>query len=368
MIAVVLMLALAVTTQAAKWNTTDLHSSAGLKTLSKSNPHAFSHQANHVVFTQITGDVVLLTEGKKKWRAENLHQATGGDAEPGEGDPYGFATSDGEIHVIYTSRGGDVCEFVKEPGRPWGYVNLTKEVRAPKADSDPRGFHVPWMGSEHVVYTSNSRDVVEIRWINRGWEVFNISKATDAPPSDGEPMGFIWPAIERYFVVYKSRFGQIIEMAGAGGDWSWRDRSEETDAPVAEGNPDGYVQYRDSTQIITYRDRDDHIMVLEGRFNQWKLRDFTYETRAPEAEGDPCAFYWQKNHSAHIYFVDVNDDVIELSRHKKVRWGFSETSKAAKAFKPATGDVQGGLWADNRGMFVVYRGVDGRIYEMRRKI
>ncbi|MBD3167559.1 hypothetical protein GF324_13245, partial [bacterium] len=65
---------------AADWKTTDLYDETGIKTLAKSNPHAFSHGANHVVFTQITGDIILMTEAKKKWRAENLHE-TNRDAE-----------------------------------------------------------------------------------------------------------------------------------------------------------------------------------------------------------------------------------------------------------------------------------------------
>lgn len=227
----------------------------------------------------------------------------------------------------------------------------------------------------YVVHRSANGHV----YLNRSPE-WNVSAAKDistlsggAPPAVSEPAGYDSGGGD-YSVFYRGGNGHIYELLTNNPyddlHWAWSDLSAWTNAPAAVGNPTAYGRV-DNYNVVLYRGENGHVYELyrprNGDPHAWQVGDLTALTGAPLASSDLSGFRRPDAYNSVVY-RGSDGRIYEIYAYagtsaaidRTWRWG----SPSALASAPlATGTPSGYARWDGVSA-IVYRGTNDHVYEL----
>ena len=155
-----------------------------------------------------------------------------------------------------------------------------------------------------------------------------------------------------------------------GTNWSRGDLTGVTGATQAAGDPAGYmfVVGGQATQHVVYRGVDGHIYELWWDAQSgWSRGDLTAITGATQAAGDPAGYMFVVGDQAtqHVVYRGIDGHIYELWWDAQSGWSRGDLTAITGATQ-AAGDPAGYMFVvgGQATQHVVYRGVDGHIYEL----
>jgi hypothetical protein len=274
-----------------------------------------------------------------RWEHTDLsaqaHQAqASGAVSPAAGNPFAYFINQGGIQVSIIYRGADdhIHGIRLQSGR-WFGVDLSTAGGAPPAAGDPFGYTTTEGGIEsfRMVYRGTDDRLHELRTTPTGpprppvfrprWEHTDLSAhaRNPVPAAVGDPVGF--PTHEHADptprVVYRTADGRLLEMRFVDGRWIGVDLSAAGGAPPAAGDPFAYTTTDGARQTfrIVYRGADSHIQELRRTIGgPWQTTDLSAQARAPTAVGDPNAYTTTAGGitTLHVVYRGVDGRVHEL--------------------------------------------------------
>jgi hypothetical protein len=285
------------------------------------------------------------------------------------GTPTGYFRGAGGVNsVVYrsTSSGGvyRIIELFLVPGQGWGWGDLTAITGAPSAGSSPNAF-LRAGGIPSIVYRSTANDIIEISGCP-GWVDTNLRAVTGAPKAQGGPMGYLRHA-SIPAVVYRSDANQVIELTYYNGGWGDGNLSAISGAPTASSDPVGYARSKlhatDYVNSVVYRASNHHIIeIYLAPGGNWGFGDLTKVASAPLATGTPFG-YQRHDGIISVVYRGRNDIRIYEIALISSGWVVFDLMAAAGASQLSASSPK--AFTTYNSSSVIYRGQNGRIYEMR---
>ena len=311
---------------AAGWHMNDLTAEANAPEAA-GGPDAYYWTDNKTahVFYRGTDDGIheLFRTSDSKWGHNDV--TTAAKAPKAAGDPVGYAEEGNKTqHVVYRTGEGGLVELYSKQGEAagWRMRDLTMETKAPKAAGDPDGFY--WRGnkSQHVLYRGSDDSIQELFLDPNGnWQHNDLTAVAKAPKAAGNPTAYVEEGNKTEHIVYRTESGDIVELYAKYKEtkWEMKDLSKEANAPKAAGDPSGYRLKESSlrgitTQHVIYRgeDGDIHEVFLGGPENKWQHNDVTAEAKGPKAMTDPVGYVLEANRTQHVVYRAENHNIVEL--------------------------------------------------------
>jgi hypothetical protein len=299
-------------------------------------------------------------------------------------DPAGYVfDAQGTQHVVYRGFDDHIHELWWNADG-WHHNDLTVAAGAPEAslESSPTGYVFNAQGTQHVIYLA-VRQIHELWWDNNVWRHNNLTIAGGAPTgrSGGseidDPAGYVFDAEGTQHVVYRdsvSKGTHVHELWWNADGWHHSDLNIAAGAPTGTafsvaGNPAGYAFDVLGTQHVVYRSLDGHIHKLWFSNNSWHHYDLTIAAGAPEEPGwpiscDPVGYIFGAYAEQHVLYRSIADGHIHQLWFGHKGWHYIDLTIAAGA-PEASGDPAGYVSDAQRTEYVIYRGNDHHIHELR---
>ncbi len=186
-----------------------------------SAPSAFAFEADHSqhVFYRGRDGHVFELEWKAGWLpARNLTAPLGAPIATGQPTGYVFA-DEGTLHVNYRSIDAQIHELWRDASG-WHHFQLGAAINAPLADAafEPFGYAfnsqaLQPVATQHVDYVGTDGHIHELWWDSNVWRHNDLTVAAGAPLSISSPTGYVFVEQGTQHVVYNSDSHQIIELA-----------------------------------------------------------------------------------------------------------------------------------------------------------
>jgi hypothetical protein len=238
-----------------------------------------------------------------------LSRAAGGP--PTAGKPAGYVDKEGVSHVIYRAGNGHLMGlWWSGPNKP-GCEDLTSATPgAPAAIGDP----IPYINTntgEHIVaYRGTDKHIHTIYWTGAGAPGHdNLSGSAQAPQAVGDPFAYYIARYDSHQVLYRSSDGHIHELFWIGqAPVTHVDLTARVGVPAAASDPVGYYSAGLNRKRVVYRSQDGHlheISWIPGDSKPPVHIDVTQEALALDslAVDKPTAFEFVEGSNYHQYIV-----------------------------------------------------------------
>jgi hypothetical protein len=250
---------------------------------------------------------------------DKLSQSAG--APKTAGKPAGYVGKDGFNHVIYRAVNGHLIGmWWSGPNQP-GHEDLTSASGATPAAGDPAPYINSNTGEHIVAYRGTDKDIHTIYWTGAGAPGHdNLSGFAQAPQTAGDPFGYYIPRYDSHQVLYRSSDGHIHELFWIGASpVTHLDVTVKVGAPPAASDPVGYYSAGLDTKHIVYRSQDGHLHDISWKPGDSKPPvhiDVTQEALAELAVDKPAAFEYVdgRNHHQYIVFRGEEGRIFEIRR------------------------------------------------------
>jgi len=310
-------------------------------------------------------------------------------------DPAGYVfDAQGTQHVVYRGFDHHIHELWWNADG-WHHNDLTVAAGAPEDLSlgvgNPTGYVFDAQGTQHVVYQGSDLNIHELWWDNNVWRHNDLTVAGGAPKdrelgnSPGKPAGYVFDAQGTQHVIYRdtewvnSGTPEVFQATHVHELWWNADGWHHNDLNIAAGalggvalvvrDPAGYAFDVLGTQHVVYRSRDGHIHKLWFDHNGWHHYDLTIAAGAPEEPGwptscDPVGYIFAAYSEQHVVYRSIVDGHIHQLWFGHKGWHHIDLTIAAGA-PEARGDPAGYVFEAQRTEYVIYRGNDYHIHELR---
>jgi hypothetical protein len=201
--------------------------------------------------------------------------------------------------------------------------------------------------------------------LSPNWAHKDLCLLTGAPVAASDPAGYQFTPFPTKHAVYRDGVGHIVELWwDSASGWNAGDLSGETGAPPAAGKPAGYQFVWEATQHVVYRGADSHIYELWwDSAGGWHIGNLTATVETPLAAGDPWGYAFEGTATQHVVYRGVDGHIWELWWDGASGWGGGSLTSETGA-PLAAGDPTGYVLAADGTQHVVYRAVDGHIHEL----
>jgi hypothetical protein len=283
------------------------------------------------------------------------------------GYPVGYTWSvDDTQHLVYRDDEGGLHELWFKRGRGW---MLSEDLRDTASDhravGDPTGYTWDVDDTQHVVFRDDSGGLHEL-WFKRGrgWMEggLNSAQSVDAV---GDPCGYTWDVDDTQHVVYLGDDEHVHELWFTRGQgWRHNNLTAATNAPAPLSDPVGYTWDVDNTQHVVYTGTDGHIHELWFTRGQgWRHNDLTHATNATRAIGTPTGYTWDVDDTQHVVYRGEDGRLYELWFTQGPGWRLGDGVTNTAPVR-AVGDPVGYTWDVDNTQHIVYRGEDGQLHEL----
>lgn len=283
------------------------------------------------------------------------------------GEPTSYiATKEGQEVALYRGTDGHVHSLYWSTGAV-GRDALSGTAGAPQAAGNPVGV-VALDGMNQVIYRSGDGHLRSLWWTGTnapGGE--DLTGPSGALSATGDPAPYINTNTGENIVVYRAVDGHIHTLYWTTGAVGHDNLSGFAHSPPAAGDPVAYYTHHSDTHQVTYRSDDGHLHELWWVGND-PVRHFPLTagaSGAPIAASDPAAYYSAGTNTKHVIYRSADGHLNEL-------WWVPGSGSPGHV--DLTDNTLAPLATDNPAAFtvegpnsqhVVYRGIDGRIYEIR---
>jgi hypothetical protein len=292
-----------------------------------------------------------------------------GLAPPAASDLASYVQSDQTNSVVYRAANNDVYELSLNPSiGTWEATDLSFDANKPPAAVGNPGAYARSDGVGSALYRGTDNHVHELAWVpdsagNMTLEHGDLTTASRGANAAGDPYGYV-RADSVNAVVYLSSDSHVREMALVSGFWVPGDLTAVTGAHAARGRPRGYSR-SDHASAVVYRGTDNHVyeLSLAPLAQGWAVLDLTANSGAPTAVSDPVPYVRADNFNAVVY-RGVNGHIYELDLGPGDSSWFSGDLTAI-AGAPVARDTPGGyVRADGINAVIFRSSSDNHIHEL----
>jgi hypothetical protein len=292
-------------------------------------------------------------------------------ADDSTGDPTSYVdTTQGLLVALYCGTDRHVHSLYWSTG-PVGHDKLSQSAGAPQTAGKPAGY-VGKDGVNSVIYRTGGGHLIGMWWTGQdkpGHE--NLTSASGATPASGDPVPYINMNTGEHIVAYRGTDKHIHTIYWTGAGAPGHDNlSGFAQAPQAVGDPFGYYIARYDSHQVLYRSSDGHIHELFWiGASPVTHSDLTVKVGAPPAASDPVGYYSPGLNTKHVIYRSQDGHLHDISwipGDSKPPVHVDVTPLDTLAVdKPAVFEhVEG----SNHHQYIVYRGEEGRIFEIRRTL
>jgi hypothetical protein len=244
------------------------------------------------------------------------------------GDPAAYVRADGINAVVYRNSNNHIIELSLVGSTPesgavvngWWMRDLTVELAAPPANSDPTAF-VRSDGYSSIVYQAGGQIYEMYMGGDHVWSWGSPSGlASGEPPAHAtaKPSGFVHHDGTNA-IVYRADNGKVVELYLTD---AWRPRDLTFNSGVtALGDPQGYVRADGLYSSVVFRDTNKHIRENANG----TLYDVTASFGGELAGTDPVPFVRSRGDDAVLYAKPVTLGGTP-SRAQELRLSFDSTA------------------------------------------
>lgn len=345
----------------------------GMADLERTAPHT-SRRGLHVAYVETDGHVHLLTStGAGAWRDDDLtfQSAQRGISDPGAvavGDP-AAVTFAGREFIVYRSANGQLsCLSRSETAAmpDWGMSQLLGAGVPHRAVSDPS---IRVSGNQlHITYWRDDDHLVRVWW-DGAWHVTDMTQESRGPGISGNPATYVFGG-GVHSVSRAGAEGHLFDLWSDSGGGKQQDITHDSTpprgnpaTPAATYTPAVYYWAENSSTAVP------RIVFRAVRGKIWEIARDTLQARnlsdeaggAPTAAGSPATFV--VNGEAHVVYRGIDGHIYDITR-ANAPWRFLDTGcPHAAAADPSVLVVSRG--AQQPGVAcVTYRGADGGIYRL----
>jgi len=318
----------------------------------------------------------------------------------------GFGTPwNGQEHINYTSRDGNVQELLYPPNGPWGNTVLTGPTNAnvapgsrPMYGSPIIGFATYWNQQQHIIFINADRNICELTYATQGgWNFTAVTSpgfanvtGLDLPatPIVTGLTGYGTPWDSGWHISYIAQDGGLHQVYwGEANGWQHASLTSSgfanvtgADLPLSNSPLASYITQWNSTQHVNYIGQDGNLHELycsttggwqHGILSGPALADVS-GTNLPASGSPLTAFATPWNQQQHVDYLGQDGGVHELVYRPQGGWSHGVLTTAPNnitdvtgtalpaAGRPFTGYVT--LW--NQQQHVDYIGQDGKVHEL----
>jgi lysozyme len=345
----------------------------GMADLGRTAPHN-SRRGQHVAYVQPDGHVHLLTSaGAGAWHDDDLtfQSAQKGISDPGAvalGDPAAVALG-GREFIVYRSTNGQLSCFSRSESAAlpdWGMPQPLPVGSPARAVSDPR---IAVIGNQlHMAYWRDDDHLCRIWW-DGAWHFADMTQDAGGPNASGNPATYTFGGAV-HSISRAGREGHLYDLWSDAGGGKQQDITHDSTPPrgVAATPAATYtpaVYYLAETSDMAWP----RVVFRAVRGKIWEIARDTLQARnlsdeaggAPTAAGSPAAFV--VNGEAHIVYRGIDGHIYDITRSNGP-WRYRDTGcPHAAAADPSVLVVPEG--ARQPGVaYVTFRGADGGIYRL----
>jgi GH25 family lysozyme M1 (1,4-beta-N-acetylmuramidase) len=345
----------------------------GMADLGRTVPHN-SRRGQHVAYVQPDGHIHLLTfTGAGAWRDDDLtFQSTQkGISDPGAvalGDP-AAVTFVGREFIVYRSTNGQISCFSRSETAAlpdWGMPQPLAVGAPARAVSDPS---VIVSGNQlHVTYWRDDDHLVRAWW-DGAWHLADMTQDSGSPGISGNPATYTFAGAV-HSVSRAGKEGHLYDLWSDAGGGKRQDITHDSTPPrgIAATPAATYspaVYYWAETSDTAWP----RIVFRAVRGKIWEIARDTLQARnlsdeaggAPTAAGSPAAFV--VNGEAHVVYRGIDGHIYDITRSNGP-WRYRDTGCShAAAADPSVLVVPGGARQLDVG-YVTFRGADGGVYRL----
>ena len=283
------------------------------------------------------------------------------------GDPSAVAIA-GREYIVYRSLNGLICYYSRSATAPsWGLPQVPSGVAPVRAISDPSVFV---NGRELHIVCWGEDDHLWHLWWNGAWHSADMTHDLGSPNVSGNPVPYTLGGVV-HAVSRAGRDGHLHDLWSDAGRGRWQDITHDSTPPRGAA----------STPAATYTPTVYYSAAAPGsmwprivfravRGKVWEIARDTLQARnlsdegggPPTAAGSPDAFV--VNRAVHIVYRGVDGHIYDLAPSTSGTWRYRDTGcPHSAAADPRAFVVSGGAGRPDVG-FVIFRGVDGGIYRL----
>jgi hypothetical protein len=238
-----------------------------------------------------------------------------------KGDPAAYVRADGISAVVYRNSNNHIIELSLVGSTPdsgsvvngWWMRDLTVELLAPPADSDPTAF-VRSDGYSSIVYQAGGQIYEMYMGKDHAWSwgsPSGIANGEPAAASTAKPSGFVHHDGTNG-IVYRAYNGKVVELYLTSDGWIPRDLTFNSGV-TAVGDPQGYVRADGQYSSVVFRDSIGHIRE-NANGTLWDMGVQPIGT-------DPVPFVRTKGDDA-VLFAKPASGLLTPSRAQELRLSF----------------------------------------------
>lgn len=276
-----------------------------------------------------------------------------------------FTSSTGVTVTVAGALAGGFTVRIDDPTPGHSLDDRSAEFGTPPAASAPSVAFLPALGSYNIAYRDTSGRLHELWRDSLGHTgTTDLTANASAPTATGNPFAYVDTARNTEILLYRSGDGVVRSLYWSTGAVGADNLSGTAGAPKAAGDPVGYYVPETDTHHVFYRTGDGHIHELfwVGITPVQYGGDVTAMASAPGATGDLSAFH-SPNGDNIVLFRSADGHIRSLYWSGSGTVGTDDLSGYAGTPK-AAGDPVGYYTAHDDVQQIVYRGVDGRLYEL----
>lgn len=219
----------------------------------------------------------------------------------------------GAHHIAYRDTSDRLQELWRDATGATGTTNLTSEANAPKADGNPFAYVDTLRNIAILLYRDNNGVVRSLHWSTGAVGHDNLSGTAGAPNAASDPVGYYDAASDTHHVIYRSSNGHLHELWSQGVEpiKYGGDLTVLAGAPTAVGQPAAFVG-SNGTNIVVYRASDNHIRSLYWTTGAVSHENLSGFAGSPLAAGDPVAYYTAHNDTPQIVYKGNDGRLWEL--------------------------------------------------------
>lgn len=237
------------------------------------------------IYRAVDGHVQLMVqEFSRGWTVTDITGSSG--APHAAGDPtVGVFRTEAGFAVMYRDKRGRIYELWKPYRSPaWVYADVTAATRAPRMVGDlVFGSRV---GAATVYYYRGvGGRIYELATAGDVWSVSHVGAGADTPAAASDPVSISRPGFVT--LAYRGAGGNIYVLSRSelSSAWTLERPSLLASAPRAAGTPTRSLV---GAPGVTYRGADKHLYDLSFSGGVWRVTDLNGHSDAPLALNDPA--------------------------------------------------------------------------------
>ncbi len=255
--------------------------------------------------------------------------------------------------------------------RGWYYGGeLTRATGAPRADQfTDLASYFPGENSDHLDYTAVDGHVHEIVLDGSGWNTYDLSSSGSAPVQVlAGPSAMEFEGLQQVF--YRGADSHVHELWWDVAGWHHRDLTTVTGGPLVRASgPACYGFLAQSTQHVVYVASGQiggghvHELWRDSQGGWHHGGSLTGLTGAPQGDGQPTGYAFEADYTQHVHYRGLDGRIHEL-RWDTAGWHYWGSPSDLAGAPPAGSDPRGYVFAPQDTQHVVYTGVDRHVHEL----